>query len=246
MIDSPNKIEILGVKINAVDLAGIWKLIEQWLDSSGHYYLVTINPEFVMAAQGDPIFKDNLNRASLAICDGVGLVWAARFLGRGRLWRVTGVDLVKKILREGGRPVYLLGGQPGVAEAVARRFPQGRIVGFNDGGRIDTSTYLLENNDKAINNINQSGAEILLVAFGQVKQENWIVNNLSNLPKVKLAIGVGGSFDYLSGQIRRAPKFFRIFGLEWLFRLAHEPRRLKRIYQATIKFSWLVIREKLK
>lgn len=240
--------QILGIKIDELNETQVLTKIGEWLDNSGGHQIATVNPEFAVTAQEDHEFKRLLNQTVLNTCDGFGLVLAAKLLSGKKLPRVTGADLSRKLL-EGALPqakIYLLGGAPGVAEAVRTKFVFNGIVGAEDGGTISANSKTLEDNGAVLARINSSGANILLVAFGQVKQEIWIAENLPWLPGVKVAIGVGGTFDFLAGLVPRAPQWLRSLGLEWLYRLIKEPRRLGRIWRATAVFGWLVIKEKLR
>ncbi len=240
------KVGILDVNVDLIDLAGTLNKISDWLKKDGQHIIATINPEFIMAAQANPEFKKILNEADICVCDGVGLVWAGRRLAGVKLKRVTGVELVESLLIPSSQfpvtssRIYLLGSSEGVAKAVAKKYPDADIVGAESGGRLSADNRALTDNEAMIEKINASGANILLVAFSQVKQETWIKNNLVKMPKVKVAVGVGGTFDYLSGKIKRAPKWLRAIGLEWLFRLIVQPQRFRRIFNATIKFGFLV------
>ncbi|MFA5047661.1 MAG: WecB/TagA/CpsF family glycosyltransferase [Patescibacteria group bacterium] len=241
--------DILGVKIDNLALGDIINQINLWLKGERQHQIATVNPEFIIETLSNPEFKNVLNQTSLSTCDGAGLVWAAKTLKQQKLIRVTGVDLVEAMFRH--QPTenwkfYLLGGATDIAESVKKKYSQTNIVGAEDGGRLIKNQWLLENNDQIINNIKNSGANILLVAFGQVRQEMWINKNLALLPNIKVAIGIGGTFDYLSGLVPRAPLFLRRLGLEWLYRLITNPKRFKRIWNATVKFSWLVLKEKFK
>lgn len=244
--------KILDIKIDQIDLLGVIKTICGWLcDSAASQNIIaTVNPEFVVEGQKNSAFKSVINSAAISTCDGVGLIWASRFLGGEKLIRVTGVELSEKLIRGNcaGAKVYLLGGREGVAKAVYEKYEPSAIVGYDDGGKLISSddSWTLENNAEAIDKINKSGANIILVAFGQMKQEMWIRDNLVKMPRVKVAIGVGGTFDYLAGTVKRAPGLFRRLGLEWLYRLFREPKRWRRIWNATAVFGWLVISEKLK
>jgi N-acetylglucosaminyldiphosphoundecaprenol N-acetyl-beta-D-mannosaminyltransferase len=224
--------EILGVKIDRIDLKGAVDKVAELVGSDKQGYVTTVNPEFLVAADSNSQFKQVLNKASLAICDGIGIVLASG----GKLIRVTGVELSSALLADKRFKIFVLGGS-------AKNLPeknQGNIVGSAEGGEVDEQNWLLSDNSSIINQVNGSGANVLLVGFGQVKQEMWIYNNLSKMPGVKVAIGVGGTFDYLSGKVKRAPKLVRVLGLEWLFRLLTQPRRIGRIFNATFKFLWLV------
>ncbi|MEI6288460.1 MAG: WecB/TagA/CpsF family glycosyltransferase [bacterium] len=242
------KIEILGVKINIIDFEEAIKKIEEFLLSDSSHQVATINPEFVLSAQKNNDFKTILNNADLATCDGAGLSWAGNFLYCAKMPRVTGVDLTEKLFVQplSNSKIYLLGGDDEVAKAVKDKYLDAPIVGAENGGQIKTGSYLLENNKEVLSRINQSRANILLVAFGQIKQEMWIANNLKFLPNIRVAIGIGGTFDYLSGRVKRAPAWMRHLGLEWLFRLLHQPKRITRIFKATIFFVYKIVRERLK
>jgi len=232
------KIRILGVDIDKIGLDTAVGQIKEWLTNDQQRYVVTPNPEFVVAAQKNDEFREALNNADLAICDGIGL----KFASGGKLERVTGVDLVDSLLKLSVK-LYLLGGKAKAARKMVSLYSDANIVGAERGGQIGSDWKLSDNRD-VIDRINKTGAEILLVGLGQVKQEMWIVNNLSKLKTIRVAVGVGGTFDYLSGMTSRAPKWIRTIGFEWLIRLLTQPQRLGRIWNATVKFMWLVIFKK--
>jgi N-acetylglucosaminyldiphosphoundecaprenol N-acetyl-beta-D-mannosaminyltransferase len=233
------KKEILGVKIDQVYLGDVINNISDFLQSKEQHYIVTVNPEFIVEAQKNNDFKKVLNNASVATCDGFGLSLVSGF----KLKRVTGVDLSQDLLDKKWLKIFLLGGDENSAKKVRENNPT-TVVGSERGGKIDKKTWKLSDNKEIIEKINKSEANILLVGFGQVKQEMWIDKNLSKMPNIKVAIGVGGTFDYLSGNIRRAPGWMRNIGLEWLFRLISQPTRITRIFNATVKFLWLFIFKK--
>lgn len=233
--------KILDVRIDEVDLAAAYEKISGWLNNQEQKQVTTINPEFMVAAQKNRSFKTALNQSALNTADGIGLIW----LGGGKLKRVTGVDLTQKLLTEAkAAKFYLLGSNDQIIESLKNKYPQARIVGGQGGGKIDDQTCRLAENEKVIAAVRKSGANILLVAFGGTKQEIWINQNLNKMPNIKVAIGVGGTFDYLSGKIKRAPKLLRQLGLEWLFRLIIQPQRIGRIFKAVIVFPFLVWQEK--
>lgn len=239
------KADILGVKIDQVDFDSVLTLIKSWVKEEEQKTIVTINPEFLVATKQNEEFKRILNSADLATCDGFGLSLAGLFLHGIRMPRVTGSDLSRQLLNDPELKIFLLGSTDAVLAEMNNKFVQGNIVGSDSGGRL-AGNYELENNSAVIEKIKASGANLLLVAFGQIKQEIWIHKNLKSMPNIKVAIGVGGTFDFLSGKIKRAPKWMRNLGLEWLYRLAKEPKRLRRIWQATIVFSYYILKEKLK
>lgn len=212
--------------------------VGEFVRSGGAHTIVTPNPEMCLAAQRDSEFRDILNRADLAVPDGVGLLLAARFLGTPLRERVAGIDLLLQLAHEFAKNawrIYLLGGASGVPERAAQalrvRYPNILIVGTDSGG-------------EGIERIRQAAPDMLLVAFGQVKQEKWIAENLPKLPSIKVAMGVGGAFDFLSGESMRAPRFLQRAGLEWLWRLVVEPWRVRRILNAVVWFPMAVIKEK--
>lgn len=225
--------EILGIHVDNLTMSEALQKIQGFLEDRRQHYIVTINPEFIVRAQKDDDFRKILNQANLAIPDGTGIIWASRWLGEPLKERVAGTDLVERIMnRESGirDRIFLLGGRGGVAEKIAGQWL--KIAGFAE----DTE------NAELFARIRQCQPNILLVALGAPKQEKWIADNLAKVPSVKLAIGVGGAFDFLSQKIKRAPVFMQKIGLEWLWRFMKEPKRLPRIFRATIIFPLLVLR----
>jgi N-acetylglucosaminyldiphosphoundecaprenol N-acetyl-beta-D-mannosaminyltransferase len=243
------KIEILGVKIDNLSLQEVLENIKKYLISPNQHYIVTPNPEFLVAAQTDSHFKEILNYADIAIADGYGLVKAAKFFKK-KLFRITGVDLIWficQLAEQNSYSVYFLGGfdeaAQKTADSLVDEFPNLIVAGAESGGEIRDPKII---DQTLIENINRGKPQILFVALGQVKQEKWIFHNLDKLPTVKVAMGVGGAFDYVSGQIKRAPEFYQKFGLEWLYRLVQQPQRWPRIVNAVIVFPWLVLKSKIK
>jgi N-acetylglucosaminyldiphosphoundecaprenol N-acetyl-beta-D-mannosaminyltransferase len=243
----------LGIKIDEITKEqALQKMLEflndglpgETLAKTGQYKIFTPNPEMIVKAQKDEYFKKVLNAGDLNLCDGVGL---QIFTG---IKRIPGVDFMMELCQlaaRQGRGVYLLGsGSDEVVEKTAenlqKQFPNLKIVGYDKGLMISENIqYPISN----IQSINDSGADILFVAFGMGKQEKWIYENLNKIPNVKIAMGVGGSFDFISGKVKRAPLFLRQIGLEWMYRLIQEPRRFRRIFNATAKFTCLVLKSKL-
>lgn len=245
-------LNILGINISTLAKKEILQKVSEFLQGKDGHYIATVNPEFLLATLKDEEFFYILNKADINVADGVGLQWAAAFMGH-RLPRFTGVDLMWDICRlaaEQGKSVYLIGGEAGVAEAAAQKLkekiPALRIAGAEAGlkpgeWKIDHGRWLKGKvkSDKLQERITASGADIVFVAFGHPRQEKWIYHALPELLTVKLAVGVGGSFDYIAGRVRRAPKIVRTLGLEWLWRLASTPKkRFWRIVDAVIKFPW--------
>ncbi len=249
MNDMLVKKNILGVGITDATEKEILEYIIIGLDQKREkYYIITPNPEIITFAHHHPDFKTILNRANLALNDGIGVVFASKILGVTLKARVTGTDMVESICREVSKKpitVGFLGGRPGVAEKTAeclmRKYP-GLKVRFAasewpDDGLRSTDYRLQSAVDRR-----QFAVDILFVAYGFPKQEEWMHEHIDRVP-VKVMMGVGGAFDYISGMVPRAPYFVRMAGLEWLFRLIIEPWRIKR-QLALFEFIWLVIKEK--
>lgn len=239
--------------------------------------ICTPNPEILLAAQKNEKYLTILNQSALNIPDGIGILWAAKYLkitenNRSKLFkflkwifslktmifypkycrtvlteRVTGVDLMKTICEKAAKEnlkIFLLGAAEGVAEKtkliLGKKYPGLKIVGTHSGSaKTDKEQAILSK-------INKSEANILFVAFGAPSQEIWIHRNLKNFRSVKLAMGVGGSFDFIAGVRKRAPVWMQKSGLEWLYRVITQPSRLKRIYNATIKFPTTILKKSLK
>lgn len=245
--------QLLGIRVDEYSRADALGRALIFLQS-GQHRIYTPNPEMLVKADEDSYFKAVLNSGDMNICDGFGL---RVFSG---VPRIPGVDFMIELCRvaaEGGRSVYLLGsGQDevvaGAAGELRKRFSTLRIAGFDKGPDIhesqaDNFKLLIDevNNQTAIERINSASSDILFVAFGMGKQEKWIHENLAKMPGVKIAMGVGGAFDYLAGTVPRAPLFLRKLGLEWLYRLIRQPSRLGRIWNATVVFTYLALKEKI-
>lgn len=192
----------------------------------------TPNSEIVQACIDEPSLYDIVNAATLVIPDGIGVVKAARILGKPLKGKVAGVDLGRCVLdfaAQDGVPVYLLGGKPGVAKTAAERlcaeYAGLKIVGTRDGYFEKTGAET----DEVVRAVNESGAQVLFVCLGAPAQEKWIVENRDRMPSVRVFLGLGGSLDVYAGTVRRAPKLFIRLGLEWFYRLLKEPRRIGRM-----------------
>lgn len=223
------KTECFGIPFDDGEPIEIIENALSLLGSDKGVYAVTPNPEIVMAAMKDPKLREAILSADLILPDGVGLIWASKILGRPLYHRLPGIDFASglmKELAERGGSVYLLGAKPGVAqlagENLSHRFPGLRIAGTHHG--YDSSTEETALTDE----IHRSGAELLLVCLGSPRQELWMKSYSPVLPGV-LMIGLGGALDVFSGRIRRAPLLWRRLGLEWLFRLLQEPKRITRM-----------------
>ena len=225
-----DRLTMLGVPVDAITYDGWIDRIGEWIArDDGARHVCTVNPEFIMLAQRDPIFFNILRRAALCVPDGVGLLWASRRLGAPIPQRVTGSDglpLIGRQAAENGWKIFFLGAAEGIAERAANvlraEHPRLIVAGAYGGSPAEAEE------DEIVARVNASGADILFVAYGAPKQDKWIARNLPRLD-VAMAMGVGGSFDFIAGQVPRAPQWMRDRGLEWLFRLIRQPWRLQRM-----------------
>lgn len=241
---------ILDVRIDDMNKKNAIQEVAHFLSLQGQYKIFTPNPEIIVKAQSDEYFKQVLNSGDLNLCDGMGV---RIFTG---IKRVPGVDFLIELCQlavEKEKRIYLLGsGNDEVVYKVyiklLKRFPSLKISGYDKGpsatGSIE-SEFFASAQEHTIAKINSAQPDILFVAFGMGKQEKWIYENLAKMPSVKIAMGVGGSFDFISGKIKRAPLFLRRLGLEWGYRLVQEPRRIGRIFNATVRFVYLILKEKI-
>ncbi|MCL2766532.1 MAG: WecB/TagA/CpsF family glycosyltransferase [Peptococcaceae bacterium] len=236
------KADLLGIQFDALDLAGMVELINGYLDRKQPCHVITANPELLYNAQFDPQLLELVRQADVITADGVGVVWASQRAGCPVPERVTGIDLLVS-LAEGAarenRSVFLLGAAPGIAEEAAeklcRDFPGLRLAGVCDG-------YFTEDEENAVvEQVRAAKPDLLFVALGAPKQEWWINRYLPVLGPVT-AIGVGGSFDVISGRVLRAPVWVQRMRCEWLYRLLKDPGRWRR--QTVLpRFAWLVIKK---
>lgn len=256
---------ILNVKVDNISFSETIDKIQEFIKSKKPHQICTVNPEFIIAAQKNKEFMTVLNNADLCVPDGTGLIWASKYLSKKSSVvsrqslvikeRVTGVDLVWKIAdlaEKNGYTMYLLGAGPAVAEQTAitlrTKFPDLKIVGVSEGiPQLESSrTSVLDLNGfekKLVTDIGKLKPDILLVAYGAPKQDIFIAKYKKEL-NISVMMGVGGSFDYISARVPRAPIWMQKIGLEWLYRLFVEPKRFNRIITATIRFPLAIMRDR--
>jgi len=225
-----DRISILGVP---VDILSHDQAVQSCVDlvyKEGPRQVATVNPEFVITAQNDDEFHNVLDSADLCIADGIGLIWASRFKGFALRERVAGSELVFDLARvaaDNGWRLFLLGAAPGVAgeaaEKLVARFPGLLIAGVHSGSPDPAQAADI------CDLISNSRADLLYVAYGAPAQDKWIYRNRYRLATVSLAMGVGGSLDFISGRAARAPRIFQRLGLEWFYRLLRQPWRWRRM-----------------
>jgi len=221
------KVDILGVRFDSLTPEQAAQAGAELLETPGFHYAVTPNPEFLLTAEKDSQFREILNGADLTLPDGIGVIYAARILGRPLKGRVTGIGFAEKMLarlNETGGRLYLLGAKPGVArlagEKLCAQYPNLVLCGTHDGYFQDDEAVARE--------IAQAGPDLLFVCLGAPKQEKWMAQ-WGPATGARLAAGLGGVLDVYSGQVQRAPEIFQKLGLEWAFRLIKEPRRFGRM-----------------
>ena len=224
-----SKLSILGIPVNLVTLAEAVELSLKAIKERKHFRIMTANAEMIMQAQDHSELRSALQNSELVVADGAGVVWASKEFGTPLKERVAGVDLAYLLLEKATAEkikVFFLGASPHIAEIAASnmriKFPGLQIAGVQDGFFQES-----EDND-IIALINQSGAEILFVALGSPKQELWLEKHKEIL-KPYLRMGVGGTFDVMADQVKRAPKWMQENSLEWLYRAIGQPSRWKRL-----------------
>jgi len=271
------RVDVLGLGVDCVTASEVLEKIDSFVSSGKAHHIITANAEYAVLAQKDQGLARISQKASLVTADGVGIIWAGKFLSiktsknkvlrffrsifqaiytlfalifyKRYLYsiipkRVVGSDLIYKISEQAskkGYKVFLLGGSEGVAEQAEKilkeKYNGLEVVGTYAGSPQET--------EKQIKIINDSSADILFVAWGQPKQEKWIKENLHRFTTVRVAIGVGGAFDHVTGKQKRAPKVFQKMGIEWLWRLITQPKRIVRVFKAVPVFIFKVVKWKI-
>ena len=240
-LNPPDELRILGTFVTPfLDYNSVITAVEQVIEHKSINVCVAVNPEKAFRAMSDPDLATLLNSCEIKICDGVGIALAAWLLHGRWITRITGVGLFERLVsaaEEKGWSVFLLGASHSVSESAARqlreRHPSLVIAGCCDG--------YFQDSRKIVARINSVKPDMLFVAMGSPKQEAWLREYHSELA-VPFRMGIGGTLDVVSGQVRRAPRIAQLTGTEWLYRLVSQPSRWRR-QLALPKFAWLVIRE---
>jgi N-acetylglucosaminyldiphosphoundecaprenol N-acetyl-beta-D-mannosaminyltransferase len=219
--------DVLGIGFDNLTMDDAVSRAYGMLGGTKAVYAVTPNPEIVWQCRKDAKLSQAVSGASLVLPDGIGVVYGAKILGRPLKEKIAGIDFASLLFKKmacAGQSVFLLGAKPGVAEAAAERltekYPGLVIAGTSDGYFKDDAPV--------IDKINKASPDLLLVCLGAPKQEYWMADNAGKL-NVKLMAGLGGSLDVFAGTVARAPESWQKLGLEWLYRLLKEPRRIKRM-----------------
>jgi len=235
-------LNILSVNLHPVNMTEALDIIEGFIQEKTSHMVITLGTEMTMMAQKDQELKDVINNAHLVVPDTAGIVWSTKYLYGKKITKVAGIELLEKLVERGAEKnytFYFLGAQEGIAEKAAenlkRRFPSLKIGGTHHG-------YFKGKDNEVIEEIRKVKPHILIIAMGVPYQEKWIYRHLEKL-NVPVSMGVGGSFDVLSGKLSRAPKWMITLNLEWLYRLYREPSRFMRM-MALPHFVILVLKRK--
>ena len=221
------KIEVLGVAFDNVTMEQAAEMGGKMLQEDRFHYVVTPNPEFILAAEKDESFRKVINAADLVIPDGIGVIYSAKILGTPLAERVPGIEFSAKMLEKlnemGGR-LFLLGAKPGVAEKagenICAQYPNIVLCGTQDGYFKDEEDVILK--------VAAARPDLLFVCLGAPKQEKWMAR-WGEHTGARLAIGLGGVLDVYAGNVERAPEAWQKVGMEWAYRLKKEPKRITRM-----------------
>lgn len=242
---------LFGIHIHNIDYKDLLHFVDTTITNQEKKYIVTCNVDHIMQLQSDEEFLKVYNNAGLVTADGMPLIWASKLLKKPLKTKVSGSDIIPELGKEFEKKQYkmfFLGAGEGVALKAAKQlkkqFPNMKIVGcYSPPFGFEKDKI---ENEKIINMLKESKADILFVGLGAPKQEKWIYNNYETY-NIPISIGVGATFDFLSGNVKRAPLIMQKLGLEWLWRLGQEPKRLwKRYLLQDTKFFFLFVKELLR
>ncbi len=233
--------KLFNIKVQKIPDLKLRDILQSFLNSDTQHQIVTVNPEFILAAKKNELFTRIINEASLSTIDGTGIIHALQFLGHDISIddRLTGAQLIYKLIDLAIINdskilfcLYSLGltDEKKLRPVLEKQFPKLR--------------FQISDEKNSVIQANMFKPHIILATMGAPKQDLWLYENLSKMPSVRLAVGVGGAVDFLSGAIQRAPKIMRSLGLEWLWRLLRQPRRFKRIYRSIFVFYYNVLKYK--
>ncbi|QCJ44136.1 WecB/TagA/CpsF family glycosyltransferase [Bacillus sp. S3] len=222
------KIDILNVKFNSVTKENMLNILTNRIEEEKRTFLVTANPEIVMYANSDPEYMRVIQKADYVIADGIGIIIGSKIIGQPLPERIPGFELMQELLKKGNEAnwsAYFLGAKKEVVETavanIRQQYPNLKIAGYHDGF-FDWESTIIQGE------IKQAKPDLVFVALGLPRQENFIAHKLADIDK-GLFIGVGGSFDVLAGTVKRAPVIWQKLNLEWLYRLLKQPSRWRRM-----------------
>lgn len=250
MIMQQTRFSFLGVPVDTYSTDEILEKIKKYINTpSGFVHIVSINPENLVIAQQNKLFNTVCNEASLALCDGIGVLVGAKMLGIPLKMRTPGSLLFPQLLDLAGQmslSVLLVGSQANLAEDIAKRYqrsyPKAKYTGIQGYQNISKPTPQEEKSLLSI--VDTTRPRMIFAAFGSPAQELWFYSH-KHLFKNMICMGVGGGFNYLSGASKRPNRYIRQLGLEWLYRLVTEPKRFHRQFSRLPVFVKMVIKEKI-
>jgi len=241
--------QVFGVTIDGGKMS---EIVSRMGSQNSCFWIATVNPEILLEAKENERYRVSLQSANYKTIDGFGLFLFVRYVLRRTCSRVTGVELSARLMRYANNKAWRVGfigasiPHRGTASRAAGRvkeqFPN-LLIHAEDGGNIDQLGVDDYEGDEARHRLMLFDPEVLLVAFGHPKQELWIQRYKQDFPSLKVIVGVGGTFDFWAGNVKRAPECMRQIGLEWFWRLIQEPRRVIRIFRAVVIFPFLAFLE---
>jgi N-acetylglucosaminyldiphosphoundecaprenol N-acetyl-beta-D-mannosaminyltransferase len=237
------RLNILGVHVNAINMAQAVSAIKVWIDTTEKNYVCVTPAHSIMECINHPFLRPIFNSSGLTTPDGMAIVWLLRLAGYSHVSRVYGPDLMLEVCEQSlsyGWSHYFYGGVPGVAEELSSRLSN-KYLGLKIAGSISPpfGSISREEEQYLVNRLNEAKPDIIWVGISSPKQEKWMAQHRDQL-NAPVLIGVGAAFDYLSGVKQQAPRWMQRSGLEWLFRFISEPRRLWWRYIQYPKFIVLV------
>lgn len=237
---------VLGVKVNSTTYTSTLKSIDKWVKTYARKYICVSNVHSIMECQKDPRLLKGVNNAAIVTADGMPLVWLSNLYGR-KAERVYGPTLTLKLCNlaeKKGYKVFFLGGRKGISKKLSKKlkkmYPNMKVVGL-----METQDLPLNKSDnkKIVNSINKLDPQIVFVGMGCPTQERWMIDNRTQL-KPNVLLGVGAAFDFIGGRVKQAPSWMQNGGMEWLYRLSQDPKRLwKRYTIMNAQFVYLVTRQ---
>ena len=243
-----NRIHILNTKINNLTMVETLQKVEEAIKHNKQLHHVVVNAGKVVAMQKDKQLRKSVNACDIINVDGQAVVWASWLLRKPLKERVAGIDLMENLVHLSAKEnykIYLLGAKEQVIQKVVsiykEKYSEDLIAGYRNG------YFKPDEEEEIARDIAKSGAQILFVAISSPKKENFLFNHKEKLSSLNFIMGVGGSFDVIAGKTKRAPVWMQKNGLEWLFRLIQEPKRMwKRYLFGNIKFIFLTFKHILK
>lgn len=248
--DAPARVDVLGVGVSAITMDDAVGRIERWIRDDAREYVCITTVHGIMESHRDLALREVMNRSGLTTPDGMPLVWLAHRAGHRRVTRVYGPDLLLRmaeVAAHRGYRFFFYGGAEGVPEELAARLTA-RFPGLDVVGCLSPPFHALspEEDAEVVATINSTQPDIVWVGLSTPKQEQWMAGHLGRV-EAKVMIGVGAAFDFHSGRKRQAPRWMQRSGLEWLFRLVQEPRRLGRRYVVyNTQFVYRIARRSLR